>query len=93
MDLGSGNMGDLLGNQFGSKFESDSKKLVGYCSTILEEREEAIVAALMNGKLAKAGVGKSKEDVAKDLTDIMCKWEKRKKKSPCPLDDEGKIEL
>jgi hypothetical protein len=34
-----------------------------------------------------------KDKVAEGITEVLCKWEKRKKKSPCPMDDEGKIEL
>jgi hypothetical protein len=37
--------------------------------------------------------GNSEEEMAAAITQVLCKWEKRKKKSPCPMDDAGRIEL
>ena len=91
MNLGGGNMGDLLGNSFGNTLEADGKRIQGYCGTIMEEREELLIAALMEGRLDMEK--KNREEMAEDLTDVLCKWEKRKKKSPCAMDDKGHIEL
>ena len=77
MNLGGGNLGDLLGDSFGQRFGDDSKRLIGYCSTIMEEREELLISALMEGKL---DADKPKDDMSKEITDVLCKWEKRKKK-------------
>lgn len=52
--------------------------------------EELLISALMDGRV---DVDKPKEKVAEDITEVLCKWEKKKKKSPCPMEDEGKIEL
>ena len=90
MNLGGGNFGDLLGESFGSRFEDDGKRITGYCSTILEEREEMLIDSLMKGQI---DADKPKDEMSKEITNVLCKWEKRKKKSPCPMDDEGKIEL
>jgi len=91
MDLGGGSLGDIMGSTFGDKVSSDGKRLQGYCSTILEEREEVLVAALMDGRVD--ATGKSEEKTTADIIAVLCQWEKRKKKSPCALEDEGKIEL
>lgn len=90
MNLGGGNLGELMGDNFGDKLETDGKRIQGYCGTIMEEREELLIAALMEGKV---DVDKDKDALAEIITDVLCKWEKRKKKSPCTADDEGKIEL
>lgn len=39
MNLGAGNLGDLMGNGFGDKMQGDGKRIQGYCSSLMEERE------------------------------------------------------
>ena len=86
MDLGGGSLGNILGDQFGASMKEDGKRIQGYCSSLLDDREDKLIEALRADDI--------NVDNAKDgsVVDVLCKWEK-KKKSPCKEDDVSKIEL
>mmetsp|Transcript_12089 Transcript_12089/g.29227 ORF Transcript_12089/g.29227 Transcript_12089/m.29227 type:complete len:121 (+) Transcript_12089:778-1140(+) len=91
MDLGGGSLGDILGDGFGDQMKVDGKRIIGYCSTILEEREDLLIDALRTGVIDTDG--NTQAEVAAAVTGVLCKWEKKKKNSPCAMDEEGRIEL
>ena len=107
---GGDSLSDMLGGNFAqAKVEADGKRLTGYCGSVVDEREEVVVRALMDGTMrvgttkAAAAAGDDADDAADDDDDdadadddpsfvdivrTLCVWETRRKKSPCPVEEE-----